>query len=142
METNEIISGHCLCDSVRIRVAPQNKEVGACHCEMCRRWGGGPLLVMDCGSNVTFDGEENINVFDSSDWAERGFCRHCGSHLFYRLKDNNQHMIPAGLFEPITGLKFDHQVFIDHKPDYYDFANDTHNMTGEECFAAFAPDSN
>ena len=24
----------------------------------------------------------------SSAWAERGFCKNCGSHLFYRLKEN------------------------------------------------------
>ncbi len=31
------------------------------------------------------------------------------------------------------------QIFIDEKPAYYDFANKTHNMTGAEVFAAFAP---
>ena len=35
-------------------------------------------------------------------------------------------------------IKFDHQVFIDDKPKYYDFANKTENMTGEEVFASFS----
>ena len=33
---------------------------------------------------------------------------------------------------------FDHQVFIDEKPDYYSFANETKDMTGQELFAMFA----
>ena len=35
----------------------------------------------------------------------------------------------------------EHQVFIDEKPDYYSFANETKNMTGAEIFAQFVPPS-
>ena len=38
-----------------------------------------------------------------------------------------------------SGYAFTSQIFIDEKPAYYDFANKTHNMTGAEVFAAFAP---
>ena len=27
------------------------KIVGACLCSMCRKWGGGPLLAADCGTD-------------------------------------------------------------------------------------------
>ena len=37
-------------------------------------------MVVDCGADVTFKGEENISVFNSSLWAERGYCNKCGSH--------------------------------------------------------------
>jgi len=73
--------------------------------------------------------------------AERGFCNKCGSHLFYRFKQNNQYYIPAGIFENESALVLKHQVFIDEKPKYYSFANETKNMTGEELFAQFAPNS-
>ena len=65
--------GHCLCGSVKVNVKNLNQQTGACHCDMCRRWGGGPLMAVDCGSEVTFEGDDQISVFDSSDWAERGF---------------------------------------------------------------------
>jgi hypothetical protein len=106
---------------------------------MCRKWGGGPLLAVDCGSDVTFEGEQNVAVFDSSLWAERGFCSQCGTHLFYRVKQKNQYIMPAGLFDDVPELTMDHQIFIDEKPDYYCFSNETENMTGAEAFAAFAP---
>lgn len=138
MESSESISGHCLCKAVTIHVTSPKKSIGACHCDMCRRWAAGPYLAMDCGTEVTFDGEDNIGVYDSSDWADRGFCKKCGSSLFYRLKQNQQYIMSPGLFAEIEGLVFDHQVFIEEKPDYYEFANKTHNMTGEECFAAFS----
>jgi hypothetical protein len=106
---------------------------------MCRKWGGGPLFAVDCGTDVVFTGEEHISVYSSSDWAERGFCARCGSHLFYRLKESGQYMMAAGLFDDLKGAVLDHQVFIDSKPDWYAFANETKNMTGAEIFAMYAP---
>jgi hypothetical protein len=108
---------------------------------MCRKWGGGPLLAVDCGADVVIEGEENVGVYDSSQWAERGFCTRCGTHLFYRLKQNQQYHIPAGLLDGCDDLVFESQVFIDEKPGYYAFANETKNMTGAEIFAMYAPKS-
>jgi hypothetical protein len=132
-------TGHCLCGAVSINAKAMAPEVGACHCGMCRRWTGGPLMAVDCGTEVTFDGEEYVSVYDSSPWAQRGFCSRCGSHLFYRIKANQQYIIPVGLFEERDDLVFSHQIFIDRKPSFYDFANATRNKTEAEVFAKCAP---
>jgi len=131
--------GHCLCAAIKITAREAPSKVGACHCGMCRRWGGGPFLEIDCGSDVLIDGKEHLSVFDSSAWAERGFCSKCGSHLFYRIKETGQHMIPAGLFDDDGDLVFESQVFVDEKPSFYRFANETHDMTGAEIFAMYGP---
>jgi len=49
--------------------------------------------------------------------------------------------MPIGLFDQEAELTFDHQVFIEQKPDYYTFSNKTKNLTGEELFALVAGDS-
>lgn len=116
-------TGSCLCGAVHFTTQPVANHVGACHCAMCRKWGGGPFMELNCGSAIQFENEEAISVFGSSDWAERGFCRNCGSHLFYRLKETGEHMVPVGLFNNDEGLVFEQQVFIDEKPAYYDLAN-------------------
>lgn len=131
--------GQCLCGAVKVTAGQAGNAVGACHCGMCRRWGGGPFMEISCGSSVLFDGEENISVFDSSAWAERGFCSKCGTHLFYRLKETGQHMVPVGIFDNDDELVFQSQVFIDEKPAYYSFADKTEEMTGAELFAKYAP---
>ena len=128
--------GQCLCGGVQITAKTASTHVGACHCSMCRKWGGGPLMAIDCGTDVSIEGEDNISVFDSSPWAERGFCKSCGSHLFYRLKQNGQYIMPAGLFAD-NDLNFDHQVYIDEKPAYYDFSNKTENLTGAQVAEMF-----
>ncbi len=97
-------------------------------------------MMVDCGSDISFQERENVAVFDSSEWAERGFCKKCGSHLFYRLKERNQYFMPVGIFDDVEQFIFDHQIFIEEKPEYYCFANETQNMTGAEVFAMFATD--
>lgn len=133
--------GSCLCGAVRFAIKTANKSVGACHCSMCRKWGGGPLFAIECGSDVHFDGTDNISIFSSSDWAERGFCSTCGSHLFYRLKKEGHYAVPVGLFDDGEQWVFDQQIFVDEKPSFYAFANKTKNLTGAEVFAQYSAPS-
>ncbi|SDM17331.1 Uncharacterized conserved protein [Franzmannia pantelleriensis] len=130
-------SGSCLCGAVTLTVEVKSDEVDACHCSLCRRWGGGPLLAIEGAGHLELQGEENVSVYASSEWAERGFCRHCGTHLFYRLKSGEHHAVPVGLVDQGHGWHFATQIFIDEKPGYYAFANETHDMTGDQVFAAF-----
>ena len=130
-------TGSCLCGTVRITANNSSNKVSACHCGMCRKWGGGPFMEIDCGTDVSFKGEDNISVYNSSNWAERGFCKKCGSHLFYRLKESKLHMIPVGLFDDQEHFVFDNQVFIDKKPLFYSFSNKTNDMTEAEIFEMY-----
>jgi hypothetical protein len=131
--------GSCLCGSVRVTVTSPNHNVAACHCSMCRRWGGGPLLALECGSDISIEGEENITTFDSSEWAERGFCKNCGTHIFYRFKGSQEYIIPVGLLDDENSFTLEHQIFIDRKPKFYSYANQTKNLTEAEVFKQYAP---
>jgi len=129
--------GSCLCGAVTVAVVAQKQNVAACHCSICRTWGGGPLLALESVSDIEVEGEENVSVYASSDWAERGFCRRCGTHLFYRLKTGDHYAVPVGLVDNGEAWTFDTQIFIDQKPTYYHFANATHDLTGQEVFDAY-----
>ena len=137
MDVQNEDKGKCLCGEVEIVVSNINTQVGSCHCRMCRRWGGGPLMTVDCGTDVSFTGEQHLTVYDSSEWARRGFCSKCGSHLFYLLKEDGRYFVPVGLFDSEEQFQFDHQIFIDKKPSFYSFANVTKDMTEEEVFAQY-----
>ncbi|MCP4298833.1 MAG: GFA family protein [Proteobacteria bacterium] len=130
-------TGSCACGAVKITAESMGVNHGACHCSTCRKWAGGPFMSVFCGPDVKFHGEDTIGVFDSSKWADRGFCKKCGSALFYRIKQSQSYHIPIGLFDQFDQMEFVRQVFIDKKPDYYSFANETKNMTEEEVFKIF-----
>jgi hypothetical protein len=138
MESRAEYRGTCLCGAVRVAAKPKSNSIGACHCTMCRKWGGGPLLAVECESEVDFEGAEHISTFSSSEWAERGFCQKCGTHLFYRLKQEGHFAIPVGLFDGADQWQLTEQIFIEQKPSFYSFAEKTKNLTGEEAFAQYS----
>ncbi|MCW2267418.1 Glutathione-dependent formaldehyde-activating enzyme [compost metagenome] len=129
--------GSCLCGAVKLSVNVEKASVDACHCSMCRKWAGGPLLSVHCSEPVTFTAGQPV-IYDSSAWAERLFCGQCGTHLLYRLKSGDFDSVSVGVLDGDTDWVFDLQVYIDEKPSYYCFANDTKTMTAAEVEALFS----
>lgn len=138
METSTLLTSTCLCKGVKIEAIATSLDIGVCHCDMCRQWAGSPFFAIE-GHTVKLTGD-TVNVYDSSDWAERGFCSHCGTHLFYRLKTTNTHYLPVGLFPQQPAMQLSHQIFIESKPNYYSFEQTTICMTGAEVMAQFEGD--
>ena len=134
-DQSERIEGKCLCGAVTVRMVPPKPHVEACHCGMCRRWGGGPFLSLKLVTDPELEGEEHVERYDSSDWAQRGFCRRCGTHLFYFYKPKSGYSFTPGLFDGVDGFEFAEEIFIDSKPAYYDFAGERPRLTEAEVMA-------
>ena len=132
------MEGSCLCGAVSITTHAM-EEVEACHCGMCRQWGGGPYLSINCGSHTRISGTDHVTEYASSEWATRAFCKTCGTHLYYHLRSAGSYAIPAGLFRDQDALELTTQIFIDRKPAFYEFANTTRMLTEAEVFAQYAP---
>ena len=129
-------TGGCLCGAVRFTAVPAKPEFDACHCSTCRRWSAGPFLSFHCEGAVTVEDASKVAVYRSSGWAERHFCRTCGTSLFYKLVGRDYWSVSVEALDDAAGLAFASQIFIDEKPGYYAFADDTEMMTGAEVFAA------
>ncbi|QHQ36532.1 GFA family protein [Algicella marina] len=130
-------TGRCLCGAVTFTVTDEINALTACHCGMCQRWGGGVHVGFDTSpAGVTFEGVDNITAYQSSDWAERAFCKTCGSHLYYRLTMEGPHKgvyaMGVGTLDARDGLPLAKEIFVDSKPDGYAFAGDHVRMTEKE----------
>lgn len=125
------MKGNCLCGNVTVEVEDIN-TFEACHCGMCRRWGSGPLMAVHSDSKVTITGQKSVTVYQSSEWAERAFCNHCGTNLYYHKLGSETYALSLGLFQDHANFNFESQIFIDKKPDYYEFANDTKKLTQQQ----------
>lgn len=131
---NKII-GQCLCGDVQFEINPP-EGVDVCHCKMCRNWLGGPFIGVDVQGGIHFNQDSSLTWYESSEWAKRGFCKTCGSSLFYTLKENPDFWsVTAGSLDLSDGLHIGKEIFIDEKPDYYDFTGQQTRMTGAEFFA-------
>jgi hypothetical protein len=103
---------------------------------MCRRWAGGPFIGVEV-SDLTFDNDEQLIVYRSSDWAERISCRACGGGLAWRMQDGSFANVPTAVFDPPLDLPLGLEIYIDEKPAGYAFANVPQQMTGSEVIEAF-----
>jgi len=115
-------TGQCLCGAVHFVIRDANPEFGACHCKMCQRWTGSLGMNLTAPSDtVTFEGIENIGRYKSSDWAERAWCKKCGSNILYQVTADgpyhgNYH-IPVGLLDDTSALNLSGEYFVDNKPE-------------------------
>ena len=128
-------TGRCLCGAVSFSAEGVDPGVHGCHCGMCRRWSGGPCFAVVVGG-VSFEGASDIARYDSSEWAERGFCRRCGTNLFYRLKEGDRYIMLVGAFDDQAAFAMASEIFIDEKPAFYALAGDHSRLTGEEFMAS------
>lgn len=136
------MKGRCLCGAVRYVAESVDLDAHSCHCTMCTTWSGGPSLSLTAGS-VRFEGEENIARYQSSTWAERGFCRVCGTNLFYKLQQPEQYMLCFGTLADKTQVRLASEIYVDEKPSTYAFVGDHPRMTGAEFLASIgmSPDT-
>ncbi len=129
------VEGKCLCGSVQFSVEDVH-EIDVCHCTMCRKWNGGPFVGADIRGSVTFQADDTLTWYASSEWAKRGFCNKCGASLFYKLNEQDDFWsISAGLFDLPKGLSIGKEIFVDEKPDYYNFSGNQPRYTGPEFLA-------
>jgi len=121
MSTEQTTSGHCLCGAVTFEVAGQLRPIMYCHCEQCRRSSGHFVAATACRrTQLDIRGEENIKWYRSSSTAQRGFCRHCGSNLFWLPEHGRYWGVWAGSLDRPTGLRASSHIYVHMASDYYD----------------------
>ena len=89
------LEGGCACGQVRYRLASAPFDAGYCHCEVCRRSSGAPVMAfatVPIADFVVTRGQ--LRQRRSTSFGDRGFCGECGT--------------------PLT-------MHVDHQPDTIDF---------------------
>lgn len=113
-------TGSCLCGGVRYKIEGELRSVVACHCSQCRKQSGHFYAATRAEKkNVTIEGEDGLTWYRASENAERGFCKNCGSALFWQADGSDNISILAGSLDGETGLELDRHIFVDDKGDYY-----------------------
>lgn len=115
-------TGSCLCGAVAYE-AQNLRDVIGCHCKQCRKQTGS-YMTATAAQNVDFrlTKSEGLKWYRSSATAERGFCKECGSVLFWRGEGKDYIAITAGSLDGKTDLKLEGHIFCDDAGDYYEIA--------------------
>jgi hypothetical protein len=121
MSDTSVFEGGCLCGAVRYRATSPPTRGVICHCRMCRKHSGAPVLAF-----VHFRAEDFAWIrgaparYRSSIFAERGFCSACGSTLSMHeavLADRVQ--IAVGSLDEPQRVHIDDHVWTRHELPWF-----------------------
>ncbi len=120
----KVSEGGCLCGAVRYVVRGPLRDVVNCHCSMCQRLHGsfGPHSKA-LKENITVINDDGLAWYKTSDTARRGFCRKCGSSLFWEPFKLDATGIIAGTLDVPTGLKTMGHIFVGEQADFYEVSD-------------------
>lgn len=122
--TEQTAEGGCACGAVRFRTRGPRRPVVACHCSQCRKaftnYGAFTAVHRD---GLIIANPEGVAWYDSSPGVRRGFCRRCGSALFWDRAANDYVSVAAGAFDAPSGLRQVRHIFVADKADFYDIAD-------------------
>ena len=118
--------GGCLCGSVRYCATSAPVRGVICHCSMCRRHSGAPALAF-----VHFLAQDFAWVrgqptrFQSSEFAQRGFCSNCGSTLTMHediLRDRVQ--VAVGSLDEPERVRIDDHVWTEQQLPWFQITDE------------------
>ncbi len=117
-------TGGCLCGAVRFQVSGPMRDVVNCHCSMCQKLHG----VFGAYSkakknNIAIIEDRGLKWYRTSGIAQRGFCRECGSSLFWQPDEQDATGILAGSLDQPTGLNTMGHIFVSEKADFYEISD-------------------
>jgi hypothetical protein len=68
-------------------------------------------------------GAEHLTWFAASDFAKRGFCSLCGSHLFWKPNGEARYAVLAGAFDDPSCLTPGYHVCTQGRPAFYQISD-------------------
>ena len=102
-----ILSGGCLCGSLRFTVEGKASFPHLCSCTMCQKWSGAPTVawVEFPQAGLTWEGPGGEPAyFRSSEKSRRGFCTTCGGTLSALDEGSDAIMLTIASFDDPSAI--------------------------------------
>lgn len=115
-----MLTGSCLCGVVRYRAEGPVERASHCYCTMCQKQHGaaaGSYANVASAGLVVEQGADLVIEYASSAHGRRGFCRVCGSTLFWRSTDSPEQIaVTLGTLEPAYEGAVECELYPETKP--------------------------
>lgn len=120
------LSGGCLCGALRYRAAEAPTSTGYCHCRLCQRSTGAPVLAF---ASVPFNSfvfrKGQPARYSSSANGERWFCALCGTQIAYCDKVNPSSVdINVGSLDHPESVPPQHHIFTSSRIEWFNTDDD------------------
>ncbi len=121
-----VATGGCQCGAVRFALYVTPEKAHACHCRMCQRAVGGAFALLAGAKKSDFAwtaGEPAF--FRSSNLAQRGFCRDCGTPLTFAYDIPEARMyFTIGSFDDPASIPIEMHYGVESKLPWVEFCED------------------
>ena len=136
------ITGRCLCGNVEFQLFLPLEEITHCHCQSCRLSRGVAFVTWTSVPPDRFSylrGEAGVSWYRSSPGVQWGFCRNCGSSMFYIAdqkghpdgpKLNHVYVSLGSLTSEIADLPIAH-VSYEERVSWHDVSDDLPKFRGK-----------
>lgn len=126
-------SGQCLCGQVRYEIDGPIRDVIACHCVQCRRASGHFVAATAARpEHLTITKDDGLSWYEGTAHIRRGFCRDCGSTLFFDHGKDYPTGIAAGSLDVSDGVTIAAHIWTDEAGSYYEIADAAPQFTSTE----------
>jgi hypothetical protein len=124
------VAGGCLCGAIRYQISAEPRSADYCHCRMCRRAAGAPVVARLIVANGAFAWTTGATtVYRSSPNAERFFCPKCGTQLALRDEPDYLDVTLASLDTPEAARPRYH-IWTASRIGWFDTADDLPRYPG------------
>jgi hypothetical protein len=120
-DDSKSITGGCQCGAVRYRLLKPPHKVSVCFCRMCQKAVGNYFGAFASSriENVVWT-RGTPSVFRSSEVAERGFCRDCGTPLSFSYPAAGTLALAVGSLDDPAAFPPSHAYGIEGRAPWFD----------------------
>jgi hypothetical protein len=116
-------TGSCMCGAVAFEINGPLDDALACHCSQCRKMTGHYWVSTHVAdADLKFNCQDGLKWFVSSPGTKRGFCKACGSSLFWKKDGSDVTSLCVGSLDGKSGVKLAGHIYCADAGDYYEIA--------------------
>lgn len=127
-----IHEGGCLCGKVRFRVTAAALDSGYCHCRMCQRNSGAPVVALATFPTAGFQWiAGKAAEYRSSANATRRFCADCGSYMVFSSTTSPEEIsVNTASFDAPEAFPPRKHIFVESRLPWFHTADDLPEKIG------------
>jgi hypothetical protein len=127
-----VYEGGCLCGAVRYRARGPVLSAPYCHCTICRRASGAPVVAWGTFTAAGFAFTAGVPArYASSATATRQFCPRCGSALTFQFHDRPEEIdVTLATLDDPAAVAPTHHTFVADRLPWLRLADDLPRYPG------------
>lgn len=128
------MNASCLCGQVKFEIQTPFISSSICHCQHCQKSHAAAHVAygVTLKSDILWlDGKKKIKKYHSSERAKRGFCKECGTNIYFYNKDYPNHLdIPLSILDSEANITPQCHTFVASKAKWDTILDDLPQYEG------------